>query len=167
MEPMSELGIELFSAQLSLGLIEQVTRGAHSNAVDLQKFTDQVLAKHEASSPEDLLRVGIGLHVIGRFSAAVEKLQGAKDCLEKYMVLGFAQRACGQYEDALASFHKTLDFKADALVVATERVATSIKATERWLRWPKCTTSGENSRTTRRNAASTAQGTLVAPSNRD
>ena len=128
MEPMSELGIDLFSSPLSLELIEQVTRCAHSSAVELEKFTDQVLANQKASSPEDLLKAGIGLHIIGQSSEAIEKLQGAKDCLEKYTVLGLAQRACAQYEEALASFQKTLDFKADALVVATEKVATLIKA---------------------------------------
>jgi len=128
MEPMSELGIDFFSAKLSLELIEQVTCCVHSNAVELQKFTDQVLANQEASSPEDLLRVGIGFHIAGQSSKAVETLQGAKDCLEKCTVLGLAQRACGQYEEALASFQKTLDFKADALVVATEKIATLIKA---------------------------------------
>jgi DNA-directed RNA polymerase subunit alpha len=128
MESMSELGIDLFSSQLSLELIDQVTRCAHSGAIELQKFTDQVLSNQGASSPEDLLRVGIGLHIIGQSLEAIEKLQGAKNSLEKYMVLGFAQRVSARYEDALASFQKTLDFKADVLVVATERVATMIKA---------------------------------------
>ncbi|MCP4452056.1 MAG: tetratricopeptide repeat protein [Planctomycetes bacterium] len=128
MESMSELGIDLFSSQPSLELIEQVTLCAHSSAIELQKFSDQVLANQEASTPEDLLRVGIGLHITGQSLDAIEKLQGAKNSLEKYMVLGFAQRACKKYEDALVSFQKTLDFKADVLVVATERVATMIKA---------------------------------------
>jgi len=128
MEPMSELGIDLFSAQPSLELIKQVTRCAHSGAVELQKFTDQVAANLDASSPEDLLKVGIGLHITDRSLEAIEKLQGAKDCQEKYLVLGFAQRDCRQYEEALASFEKGLKFKADALVVAMEKVATLIKA---------------------------------------
>jgi DNA-directed RNA polymerase subunit alpha len=125
---MSELGHELFSAQPSLELIKRVTRSAHSNAIDLQKFTDDVLAHLDKSSPEDLLKVGIGLTIIGRVAEAAGKLQGAKDCQEKYLTLGFAQRACGQYDEALASFQKSLSFKADALVVAMEKVATLIKA---------------------------------------
>ncbi|MCF7972363.1 MAG: tetratricopeptide repeat protein [Phycisphaerae bacterium] len=128
MEPMSELGKDFFSAQPSLELIKRVTRSAHSNAVDLHKFTDDVLAHLDKSSPDDLLKVGIGLYIIGRVAEAVEKLQGAKDCQEKYMILGFAQRACGHYEEALASLQKSLSFKADALVVAMEKVATLIKA---------------------------------------
>ena len=128
MESTSELGHELFSAQPSLELIKRVTRSAHANAIDLQKFTDDVLSHLDKSSPEDLLKVGIGLHIIGRAAEAVEKLQGAKDCQEKYLALGFAQRACGHYDEALASFQKSLSLKADALVVAMETVATLIKA---------------------------------------
>lgn len=128
MEPMSELGIDFFSSEPSLELIEQVTRSAHSNAVVLQKFTDQVVANQGASSPEDLLRVGIGLQIIGQSAEAIEALQGAKDCVEKYMVLGRAQRACALTEDALASFEKTLKFKADALLAATEKIATLLRA---------------------------------------
>ncbi len=128
MEPMSELGIDLFSAQPTLELIKQVTRCAHANAVELQKFTDQVQANLEKSSPDDLLKSGIGLYVIGQPAEAIAKLKGAKDCLEKFMALGFCQRACGQYDDALANFQKTVESGADILVAAMEKVATLIKA---------------------------------------
>ena len=128
MESMSELGIDLFSAQLSMDLIKQVTRSAHSGGIQLQKFTDQVEANLEKSSPEDLLKVGVGLYIIGRVTQAIEKLQGAKDSQEKYMVLGWAQRATGHYEDALNSFQKSVDHQADVLVVAMEKTATLIKA---------------------------------------
>lgn len=128
MQPMSDLGIDLFSAQPSLELVKQVMTTAHSSAIALDKFTGQVEANLDQSSPDGLLKLGIGLYIIGRMGQAIEKLQGAADCQEKYMVLGWAQKANAQYEDALNSFQKCLDHKADNLVVAMEKTSALIKA---------------------------------------
>lgn len=125
MESVAELNVDLFSeAGLSWDQIKQLTRKVHSNAMELDRFTQQVEAHLYKTSPEDRLKAGIGLYIIGRMARACEMMQEAQECQEKYLCLAFAQRAIGHYTEALGHLDKSLSLKADALAVSLEKVAT-------------------------------------------
>jgi len=70
------------------------------------------------------LATGIGLFILGRNAEAVEKLQKAKDCEEKFIYLAFALRRMGKFDEAIENLQKSLDYEADTLGTTLEKVAT-------------------------------------------
>jgi DNA-directed RNA polymerase subunit alpha len=68
--------------------------------------------------------VGIGLFIVGRNEEAIEKLEKAEDCKEKYIYHALALRRLGRFEEALESLQKGLDCGADALSIALDKAAT-------------------------------------------
>ena len=73
MELVSELNVDLFSGPVpAWDQIRQLTRKVHSNARELDRFTQQVEEYQNKTSAEDRLRAGIGLYMLGRFIPARE-----------------------------------------------------------------------------------------------
>jgi len=124
MEPISELKIDLFDkAMPSLDEIEQISKEVNASEFNQIAFAEQVEANQKKSSPEDLLRVGVGLYILGRHMEAADKLQNALDCQEKFLVRAYALCQAKQYDEAIESLQRSLDFQADNLVVSLEKVA--------------------------------------------
>lgn len=125
MESMTESGIDLFADEnLSMDQIKQLSGYVHSSERNMISFGEQVEAHMSNTGQKANLDVGIGLFILGRNAEAAEKLAKAKDCEQKYMYLAFAQRRLGQFDPAIESLQKSLDFEADKLNVALEKTAT-------------------------------------------
>jgi len=125
MEPIAEPQINLFADELPT--TEEITKFSHlvhcSEANQL-KFAEELQANMSKTSPKTLLAVGIGLFILGRFNEAVEKLQKAKECKEKFTYLAFALRQIGKFDEAIENLQKSLEHGADSLNIILEKAAT-------------------------------------------
>jgi DNA-directed RNA polymerase subunit alpha len=122
MEQIAEPGIDLFGETLpSLEQIKTLSEHIHSSEKNLMDFSEQVETHSADTSKEALLALGIGLFIIGRNEEAIEKLQKAKDCKEKFVYLAFAQRRIGEFEQAIQNLQKSLNHEADKLYVTLEK----------------------------------------------
>jgi DNA-directed RNA polymerase subunit alpha len=125
MESTVEFQVNLFADELpTMEEITKLSHFVHSSEANEIKFAEQLETKTAGTSTKELLPVGIGLFVLGRFGEAVEKLQKAKDCMEKFIYLAFALRRTGKFEQAIASLQKSLDNGADKLNITLEKAAT-------------------------------------------
>jgi DNA-directed RNA polymerase subunit alpha len=124
MEQTAELEINLFAEQLpsmkELHVLSRVVNSSESNRV---KFARQVEAESGKTSAEANLAAGIGLFILGRHAQAVEKLQKAKDCLEKFTFLAYALRRRRKHQEAIDCLDRSAGFGAEALNVNLEKAA--------------------------------------------
>lgn len=125
MEQISEREIDLFAAQLpSMKELHALSRLVHSSESSRLKFAERVQAESGKTSAEANLAVGIGLFLLGRHAEAVEKLQNARDGIEKFTFLAYALRKRHRYSEAINCLQRTLDFGAEPLNVNLEKAAT-------------------------------------------
>lgn len=125
MESIAVLEINLFADQLpSMEEIVKFSHFVNSSEDNQLKFTEQLQAQMSKASPKDALAVGIGLFILGRFIEAVDKLQKAKDCKEKFRYLSLALRRLRRFDETIANLRKCLDYGDDALNIALEKAAT-------------------------------------------
>jgi DNA-directed RNA polymerase subunit alpha len=125
MEPITEPGIDLVANELpSMDEIKKLSEFVHSGEANLLKFGEQVESNMSKAGPQARLAVGIGLYILGRSTKAVEKLQKANDCKEKYIYLAFALRRTGEFEKAIENLQKSLDYEADKMSITLEKAAT-------------------------------------------
>ncbi len=125
MEPMTEPGIDLFANELpSMDKIKTLSEFFHSGEANLLKFGEQVESNMAKSGQKARLAVGIGLFILGRNAEAVEKLQKANDCKEKFIYLAFALRRTGEFEKAIEKLQNSLDYEADTLSISLEKAST-------------------------------------------
>ena len=118
-------GGDLFADnQLSLDEIARLSELVHSSEKNRINFAGQVESNMSRTGQKALLDAGIGLFILGRNAEAVEKLTKAKDCKEKFMYLAFALRRLHRFDEAIRSLQNSLNFEADKLSVAMEKVAT-------------------------------------------
>jgi len=125
MEPITEPGIDLFANELpSIDEIKRLSEFVHSGEANLQKFGEQVESNISRTGQQASLAVGIGLYILGRNAEAVEKLQKANDCKEKFIYLAFAHRRIREFEEAIENLQKSLDYEADTLSITLEKADT-------------------------------------------
>ncbi len=125
MELIAETQINLFADELpSIDDITKLSHFVHSSEANQLKFAEELETQMSRTSPKIMLPMGIGLFILGRFNEAVEKLHKAKDCKEKFIFLSFALRRIGKFNEAIESLQKSLDYGADTLNIALEKVAT-------------------------------------------
>lgn len=120
MAPIAEAEIDLFSAELpDFSGIKKLSDFVNSSEINQNAFAEQIKKK----SKNDLA-AGIGLFILGKNPEALEKLQKARDCKEKFMYLGLAFRKQKMFDDALKNIEKAGKKQADPLIIALEKVAT-------------------------------------------
>jgi len=125
MEPIIEPEIDLFAAESpSMEDIEKLTRYVLSSEFNQIKFAEQVEANLSKTSPKTRLAVGIGLFILGRNVEAVEKLEKADDCKEKFIYLAYALRKQAKFDEAIENLQKSLNYQADTLNITLEKAAT-------------------------------------------
>jgi DNA-directed RNA polymerase subunit alpha len=125
MESVTEPVIDLFADNpISMDEIKMLSEFVHSSEKNMMNFAEQVESNISRTGQKACLDVGIGLYILGRFAEAVEKLNKAKDSKEKLMVLAFALRRLGRFDEAIESLQNSLNFEADKLSVAMEKLAT-------------------------------------------
>jgi DNA-directed RNA polymerase subunit alpha len=125
MEPITEPGIDLFADELpSMDEIKKLSEFVHSGESKQLSFAEEVESNMGRTGQKAYLAVGIGLFILGRNVEAVEKLQKAQDCKEKFIYLAFALRRIGEFEKAIDNLQKSLDYEADKVSITLEKAAT-------------------------------------------
>ena len=125
MEPVTKPEIDLFGDNLpSLDEIKKLTCSVHSSEANQLAFSEQLEMRRAKTTAKSALASGIGLFILGRNGEAVEKLQKATDCEEKFTYLGFALRRLKDFDGAIENVQKALDYGADLLSVTLARAAT-------------------------------------------
>ncbi|MHC4417663.1 MAG: tetratricopeptide repeat protein [Planctomycetota bacterium] len=131
MEPITESGVDLFADTLpSLDEIGQLCKFVHSGETNRIAFNEQVEQNISRTGQKACLAVGIGLSILRKDAEAVAKLEKAKDCKEKFIYLAFALRRVGQFDQAVESLQKSLDYEADSLSIGLEKAATYRQASD-------------------------------------
>ncbi len=116
--------VGLFAGKVpELATIEKLTRYVHSSEINRISFEEMV-----DGNLKNKLAAGIGFCILGRYSEAVEHLQKAGDCKEKYMYLAYAHRGLKQFDDAIESLTKAGKHHADSLTVSLEKASIYIMA---------------------------------------
>ena len=125
MEPITEPGIDLFANELpSMDEIKTLSEFIHSGEANQISFGEQVESNMGKTRQKTCLAAGIGLFILGRNAEAVEKLQNANDCKEKFLYLAFALRRTGEFDQAIENLQQSLDYEADTLSISLEKAAT-------------------------------------------
>jgi DNA-directed RNA polymerase subunit alpha len=125
MEPIAECQVDLFGGSLpSVDEIKELSIFVHCSEVNKMAFAEQVEENSSKGGAKAALAVGIGLFILGRDGEAVEKLEKAKDCAEKFVYLGLALRRLGRFNEAIENLQKSLGYEADPLFVTLEKAAT-------------------------------------------
>jgi DNA-directed RNA polymerase subunit alpha len=125
MEPVTEPGIDLFADELpSMDEIQTLSEFIHSGEANMIGFNEQVESNMSRTGQKACLATGIGLFILGRNAEAAEKLEKGTDCKEKCLYLAYALRRTGEFEKAIESLQKSLDFEADKLNITLETTAT-------------------------------------------
>ena len=125
MEQLIEPGINLFNNTLpSLEEIQTFADYIHSGEKNMLDFGHKVEENMNNGSSQSSGALGIGLFILGRNNEAVEQLQKAHDSAQKYIYLAYAQRKLLQFDEAVESLLKSLNFGADALFVSLEKAET-------------------------------------------
>jgi DNA-directed RNA polymerase subunit alpha len=125
MEPITEPEIDLFAKDMpSMEEIEQLCELVHSSESSLLKFNEQLEDNISKGGQKASLMTGVGLYIVGRNAEAVEKLEKAKDCKEKFIYLAFVLRRTGKFEKAIENLNKSLEHGANELNTTLERAAT-------------------------------------------
>ncbi len=125
MKPITECEIDLFADKLpSIDEIKQLSEFVHSSEINLLNFSKQMEENTSQPGQKAALATGIGLFILGRNEQAVEKLNKAEDCKEKFIYLAFALRRSGEFDQAIESLQMSLDYGADPLVTTLAKAAT-------------------------------------------
>lgn len=125
MEPVTKPEINLFADELpSMDEIKKLSEFVHSGEAGFLKFSEQVGLNMGGSGQKACLAAGIGLFILGRNAEAVEKLQKANECKEKFIYLAFALRRMREFEKAIENLQKSLNYEADALNITLEKADT-------------------------------------------
>lgn len=124
MVALEDAQVGLFGSKLpELAAIEKVAAYVHSSEINRLSFEEMV-----DGNLKNKLAAGIGLCILGRYSDAVEHLQKAGDCKEKFMYLAYAHRGLKQFDDAIKSLTKAGKHHTDSLTVSLEKASISIMA---------------------------------------
>ena len=125
MEPIIEPEIDLFAKDMpTIEEIEQLRELVHSSESSLLRFNEQLEDNISKGGQKASLTTGVGLYIVGRNAEAVDKLEKAKDCKEKFIYLAFALRRTGKFEKAIENLNKSLEHGANELNTTLERAAT-------------------------------------------
>jgi DNA-directed RNA polymerase subunit alpha len=125
MEPITECQINLFADTLpSLEDIERLSCFVHSSEANRIAFSKQVEENMSGTGQKACLATGIGLFILGNNAKAIEKLEKARDCKEKYIYQAFALRRMREFDEAVRSLQKANDYEADRTNIAMEKAAT-------------------------------------------
>ncbi len=125
MEQITEPEIDLFAENLpSMEEIKTLSERVHRGEANLLKFGEQVEPHMDNNGQKARLAAGIGLYILGRNADAIERLQKAQDCKEKFIYLAYALRRAGEFEKAIENLQKSLEYDADKMNISMEKTST-------------------------------------------
>ncbi|MHC4105631.1 MAG: tetratricopeptide repeat protein [Planctomycetota bacterium] len=125
MEQITVPEIDLFAENLpSMKEIKTLSEQAHCGEANLLKFGEQVESNLSNNGQKARLAAGIGLFILGRNTEAIEKLQKAQNCKEKFIYLAFALRRAGEFDQAIENLQQSLEYEADKMNISMEKTST-------------------------------------------
>ncbi len=120
MSTVTESGIDLFSGQLpSKDELYKLYEHVNSSEAKRIKFSQ---AAQDAAQQGNYLAAGIAFSILGMDSKAVENLNKADDCIEKFQYIGWSLRKIGDFDQAYEYAQKAAK-KSDTLENNLEKVA--------------------------------------------
>src|SRR3989339_768314 len=123
METITEHGVDLLAKELpSVEQIGRLCDFVNSGEARRLEFRSKLADTLSQNTPDALLRGGIGLYILRDYPAAIEKLETAKDCPEKFFYLAMAQKAVRRYEQALANLDKSVKAGIKASIASLQKV---------------------------------------------
>ncbi len=125
MEQTINFQIDLFADKLpSIDEIRKLSDLVNSSESNLLVFKEQLEQNlSQTGAKRNDLAAGIALVILGRNKEAIEKLEKAKDCREKFIYLATAQRRTGLLDKANEGLQKSLDYQADPFFISLEKTA--------------------------------------------
>ncbi len=125
MEQITEVEIDLFAENLpSLEELKKLSERVHCGEANLLKFGEQVESHTGENGQKAKLATGIGLFILGRNTEAIEKLEKAQECKEKFIYLAYALRREGEFEKAIDNLQQSLNYEADKINISMEKTST-------------------------------------------
>ncbi|MBL7106151.1 MAG: tetratricopeptide repeat protein [Phycisphaerae bacterium] len=125
MEDMVQSQVDLFSENIpSLEDITQLSAYVNSSENARNAFSNQVEEKLSAKDKKTLLSTGLGLCILAKYSDAIEKLEKAPDCVQKFVYLSFALRSEGNFDSAIKNLDKAQSAGAAGEFVGLQKAAT-------------------------------------------
>jgi len=122
MEQTVEFEVDLFGQALpSAEQIKKLVNFVNSSEVNREQFI-AALEENMSKTGASALATGIGLCIAGQYDKAVEKLEKADDCKEKFLYLSFAQSRTGLFGEAIASLDAAAANGAEKLMVDLEKL---------------------------------------------
>ena len=125
MEQTINFQIDLFAEKLpAIDEIRRLSDVVHSSETNLLAFKEQLEQNlSQTGAKRNDLASGIALVILGKNKEAIERLEKAKDCKEKFIYLALAQRRLGRFDQANENLQKSLDFQADPFFVSLEKTS--------------------------------------------
>lgn len=118
MEQTVAFEVDLFGQTLpSAEQIKELASFVNSSEVNREQFTAALEDNMSKTGAPAVLATGIGLCIAGKYSKAVEKLEKADDCKEKFLYLSLAQSRIGLFEEAIANLDAAAANGAEKLMV--------------------------------------------------
>jgi len=125
MESTQYMTVDLFADELpsmdEIDTLAKYVRSSERNQID---FAEQIERNISRTGQQACLTTGIGLCILTRYDEAVNKLQKAAQCKEKFIYLARCLRRLGRLDEAIESLDKSLKHGAETLSVALEKTAT-------------------------------------------
>jgi DNA-directed RNA polymerase subunit alpha len=110
--------VELFEKEPpSVDVMKQLWLSANSS----ERARSALLEK--ARNSKNALVCGLAYLFCGQTGQAVQALEKAPDCVQKFLGLGYAYRQMHDYEKAAAAFDRAAAYPADAMTAAMEKAA--------------------------------------------
>ena len=124
MEQATEQQINLFNDNLpSIDEIKTLAEAVNSSERSQIEFAEQINENMNKTSDSATLATGIGLFIIGKNAKAIEKLEKAKACKEKFIYAAMANRKLKNFDEAIKNLKESTKHKAAPLVVAMNKAA--------------------------------------------
>jgi DNA-directed RNA polymerase subunit alpha len=125
MELTTQPKIDVFGDELpSMDDIKAISQNVHASESNLLAFSAQTEENMSKTSAKARLSVGIALYILGRDAEAVQKLDKAEDCKEKFVYAGFALRRLRKFAEAIEMLDKSLAHGTDKIGITLEKAAT-------------------------------------------
>lgn len=122
MEEVTQVEFDLFSGPLpSIDDLSALAMLVHAEESNLYKFTELLDENLSKSDKAANLVNGIALHILGKNRKALEKLEKADDCQQKFLYLAYVNRAMKNHDQAIENFTNA---KADAVFTNFLKAAT-------------------------------------------